>query len=149
MGFAATARANHAKARERGHRIVRESQLIFADSLVSPTEFQGPWTPLGNPELWKSPPPADYRPGNLQSSWFFSVGAPSTERTDRTDQREVNGMDRMPEKPAGRTTYMANSAPHAGAIETGHSSQAPVGIMGVGAGEFEPIVYTVARRLAG
>lgn len=125
------------------NRIVRETVLEFGEQLVTD------WTPLGNPELWKSPPPADYRPGNLQSSWFFSVGTPSTETTDRTDIRAINGLDRLPQDAAGQTLYYANSADHASSIEGGHSSQAPVGIMSVGQAEFSPMAYAVARRIAG
>lgn len=122
-------------------RIIRETVEEFSERLATD------WTPLGNPELWKSPPPADYRPGNLQSSWFFSVGSASTEKTDRTDVRAVNGIQGLADLQPGQTLYFANSADHAGAIEGGHSSQAPTGIM-VNAMEFEGIAHTVARRLA-
>lgn len=123
-------------------RIIRESVEEFGERLATD------WTPLGNPELWKSPPPADYRPGNLQSSWFFSVGSPSTEKTERTDVRSVNGIQGLAGIEPGQPLYFANSADHAGSIEAGHSSQAPVGIMSVGQAEFAPIAYAVARRLA-
>jgi len=145
MGFVADLRKFKAKATSETDRIVRETVEVFSDSLVTTTQFNGPWTPYGDPALWKAPPPADYRPGNLRSSWFLSVGAPSTEITDRTDIQRVNGMDRMPDRPAGQRIYLANSAPHAGAIENGHSSQAPVGVL-VNAAEFEPVVRTVAAR---
>lgn len=122
--------------------IVRETFLQFSGQLVSD------WTPYGQPELWKSPPPADYRPGNLQSSWFLSVGSPSSETTQETNHRAVHQPDRMPEHPAGTMLYLSNNAPHAGAIEAGHSSQAPVGIMW-SAQEFSPMAAAVARRIAG
>jgi len=122
-------------------RIVRETVEEFGERLVTD------WTPLGNPELWKSPPPAEYRPGNLRSSWFFGVGSPSTERTERTDGRQINGLGALADVKAGDAVYLANSADHAGSIEAGHSSQAPTGIM-VNAMEFEGIAYAVARRIA-
>ena len=92
MGLALGIRSHKAKALGALDKVVRETTLEFADRLA--TE----WTPFGNPELWKSPPPADYRPGNLQSSWFFSVGAPSKATTERTDIRTVNDLDRLPER---------------------------------------------------
>lgn len=141
MGFADTIRRHKAKAMGAAAEIIRQTVLEFGDELVTD------WTPLGNPELWKSPPPADYRPGNLQSSWFFSIGAPSAAKTDRTDIREINGLGELAEVGAGQTLYLANSADHAGAIEGGHSTQAPVGIMWA-AGEFPSIAYSVARRIA-
>ncbi|MDP1599016.1 hypothetical protein [Phenylobacterium sp.] len=138
MGLALGIRSHAAKAMGTVDTVVRETVLEFADRLT--TE----WTPFGNPELWKSPPPADYRPGNLQSSWFFSVGAPSRATTERTDIRAVNDLDQLPEH-AGQKVYLTNNAPHAGAIEDAHSSQAPIGIMWA-AGEFSPMAATIARR---
>lgn len=139
MGLAMGTRKFREKAMTKLDTIVREVVLEFGDQLATD------WTPLGNPELWKSPPPADYRPGNLQSSWFFSVGAPSSETTDRTDIRAINGLDRMPKHPAGTKLYLSNSAPHASSIEAGHSTQAPVGIMWA-AQEFSPMVAAIAGR---
>ena len=140
MSLALGIRSHKAKAMGTLDRVVRETTLEFADRLASE------WTPLGNPELWKSPPPADYRPGNLQSSWFFSVGAPSKATTERTDIRAVNDLDRLPER-AGEKVYLSNNAPHAGAIEAAHSTQAPIGIMWA-AGEFSPMAHAIARRLS-
>jgi hypothetical protein len=139
MGLALGAKRFREKSMTRLDTIVREVTLEFGDQLA--TE----WTPLGNPELWKSPPPADYRPGNLQSSWFCSVGAPSSETTERTDIRQINHLDRLP-KEAGSKVYFSNSAPHASAIENSHSSQAPVGIMW-SASQFAPITAAIAARL--
>lgn len=141
MSLAAGLRTYKAKAMDGLDAIVRQTVLEFGDQLVTN------WTPYGQPELWKSPPPADYLPGNLQSSWFFSVGSPSTERTRQTDHRSVQGLERMPDHPAGTRLYLSNNAPHAGSIEAGHSAQAPVGIMW-SASEFAPIAAAVTRRIA-
>lgn len=146
-GFAAALRAHKAKAMGLAHSIVRETVETFAASLVTTTQFNGPWTPYGDPALWKAPPPADYRPGNLRSSWFLSVGSASSETTERTDILRVNHLDQLPEKAAGERIFLSNSARHAGAIEGGHSSQAPVGIM-VNAAEFVPMVNFIAKRAA-
>ena len=140
MGLGLGIRKHNQKALPALDRIVRETTLEFADRLASE------WTPLGNPELWKSPPPADYQPGHMKSSWFCSVSAPSRATTDRTDIRAVNDLDQIPEK-AGQKVYFSNNAPHAGSIEGGHSSQAPVGIMWA-ASEFSPMAATIARRIA-
>lgn len=142
MALGATLRRFKAdRVQKMGSRIMRETVEEFSGRLATD------WTPLGNPELWKSAPPADYRPGNLQSSWFFSVGSPSNETTDRTDIRAVNHLDRLAAAELGQTLYLANSADHAGAIEAAHSSQAPIGIMW-SASEFPTITYAAARRIA-
>lgn len=138
LGLADAVRAHKAKAFKKADVVVRKSVETFGGRVVNE------WTPLGDPLLWKAPPAADYRPGNLQSSWFYSVGSPSGEATSATDSRVVHGLDRMPTEASGLKHYLSNSAPHAGAIEAGHSSQAPVGILWA-AIEFEPLVRTIAR----
>lgn len=140
MSFSATLRRfKQEKVQALPARIIRQTVEEFAGSLV--TE----WTPYGQPETWKAPPPANYRPGNLQSSWFLSIGAPSLEQTTATDHRTVHHLERLADFRAGETINLSNSAPHAGAIEDGHSMQAPVGIL-VNAMEFEGIVNGIARR---
>lgn len=146
MSFGAQLRAFKIKAMGRADAIVSETVATVAESLVGETEFRGPWTPLGDPESWKSPPPADYRPGNLRSSWFASSNAPSSATTTDTTSRKVHDLDLSSVK-AGGKFYISNNAPHAGAIEGGHSRQAEYGIL-VNSAEFEPIVRTVARRIA-
>lgn len=130
------------KIQEAPARIVRETVAEFSDQLV---RF---WTPYGDPALWKAPPPADYRPGNLRSSWFLSVGQASTETTTSTEHdQEPWHMERLNGAEPGQPIYLSNNAPHAGAIEAGHSEQSPAGIM-VNAMSFEGIAYDVARRIA-
>lgn len=131
-------RAHKVKAFDQANTIVRETIRTFGGRLVNE------WTPLGDPLLWKSPPPADYRPGNLQSSWFYSPVRPSGETTEATNQRRVHGLDRIPAAALGIRHYLSNNAPHALPIERGHSSQAPAGILW-SAMEFEPTVRTLAR----
>lgn len=148
MSLAADLRRFKTKAMGNVHAVVRETTETFADSLVTVTQFNGPWTPFGDPALWKAPPPADYVPGNARSSWFLSIGEASGETTQRTDILKVNGMARLPEKPAGERIYFTNNARHITSLEGGHSEQAPVGIL-VNSMEFQPIVYSIARRISG
>jgi hypothetical protein len=135
-------RAFKAKSMDRVDTIVRETTRTFAGSLV--TE----WTPLGDPLLWKNPPPADYKPGNLRSSWFLSFDQASTETTLRTDIQALNHAELLEGTVAGRKLYITNNADHAGAIENAHSTQAPIGIMWA-AGEFPNIAERIAKQVAG
>lgn len=131
------------RVQKRSAEIVRESVREFSGSLVTQ------WSPYGDPKLWNHPPPKDYVPGNFRSSWFLSINSPSTEQTDATDRVTVNHADLIEDITAGPRVYISNSAPHAGALESCHSSQAPTGIM-VHRAEFLPIVYAVARpKVAG
>lgn len=141
MGALADAvRAHKVKAFDKADTVVRRSMEIFGGRLVND------WTPLGDPPSWKSWPniPADYRPGNLQSSWFYSANQPSTRESTAVDIRQIRDFDKMPASALGIRHYFSNNAPHAGAIEGGHSNQAPVGILW-SAMEFEPIVRTLAK----
>lgn len=142
MSVAAAVRAFKAKMTTGMDTVVKETVEVFGGRLV--TE----WTPLGDPLLWKAPPPADYRPGNLQSSWFYSEGRPTNAETDAVNDRRVHFLEDMPKDAAGRLHFLSNSAPHAGAIEGGHSSQAPGGIL-VNRQEFPFIANAVARRVFG
>ncbi len=140
MGFAATVKAYKAKTTTGLDTIVKETVEEFGARVV--TEF----TPLGDPLLWKSPPPVDYRPGNLQSSWFYSEGRPTGAETDAVNDRVVHFLSDMPEDAAGRKHYLSNAAPHAKAINAGHSSQAPAGIL-VNAQEFSFMANAIARQV--
>lgn len=140
MGFADTMKAYRAKAVTNLDTVVRETVETFGGRVVNE------WTPLGDPLLWKSAPPADYRPGNLQSSWFYSEGRPSNAHTDAVNDRQVHFLDDMPKDAAGRKHYLSNSAPHALSIDRGHSAQAPAGIL-VNKQEFSPIANAIARRV--
>jgi hypothetical protein len=121
--------------------IVTETVREFSDSLVRQ------WSPYGDPALWKAPPPADYVPGNFRSSWFLSIGQASTATTTTTDHdQEPWNMDKLDDYRVGNRVFLSNSAPHAGALEACHSTQAPLGIM-INSHEFENIALGVARGL--
>lgn len=137
-GLGELIRAHKVKAFDKANTIVKETIETFGGRLVNE------WTPLGDPLLWKAPPPADYRPGNLQSSWFYSANQPSTRESTAVDIRQIRDFDKIPASALGIRHYLSNNAPHALPIERGHSSQAPAGILW-SAMEFEPIVRTLAR----
>lgn len=140
-GLGELVRAHKAQAMTKAEEVVSRSMEVFGDRLVRD------WTPLGDPTLWKAPPPANYRPGNLQSSWFYSQNRPSSAATEATNSREIHNLDQVRTGPLGKVHYFSNNAPHALPIERGHSSQAPNGILWA-AMEFEPIVRTLARSQA-
>lgn len=139
-GFADTIKGYRAKTTTGLDTVVSETVKEFGSRTVHD------FTPLGDPTLWKSAPPADYRPGNLQSSWFYSEGRLTGATTDAVNAREVHNLDAMPKDAAGRIHCLSNSAPHATAIEYGHSSQASAGIL-VNAQEFSFLANAIARRV--
>lgn len=82
-------------------------------------------TPVGDPSLWKWPAHAGYVPGTLRASW--------------TKTKTGSGSD--------ITITIKNSIPYGPVIEyTGHSTQAPQGMMRITAMEWPDIVASVAAR---
>lgn len=87
---------------------------------------------VGDPSLWESPPPKDYKPGHYAINWQL---------TDSKEVDEIPGLD--PEKTkalnkmkqfistmkVGGVVYMSNAVPYAEALENGHSGQAPQGVL--------------------
>lgn len=105
-------------------------------------------TPVGAPEIWKKKPPADYRPGHLRSNWNLGIDAIDSTTKDQTNHFYLNGRDRMPAKGFGHTYYISNAMPYAYVIETGlHSRQAPDGMVGITAEEFDNIVEAAAEKV--
>ena len=92
-------------------------------------------TPVGNPDLWQSPPPAGYIGGTLRNAWRASVGAPSNDVGTRPDEGAneataslgvaVSGLQ------SGETFYLTNNMPYAKRVEDGWSTQAPAGMVGI------------------
>ena len=78
-------------------------------------------TPVGKPELWRSPPPPNYVPGKLKSNWFPSVGSPSGEKTESTSGSE-DRLGSLRGRVAGQKAYLTNNQPYAYPIETGAKS---------------------------
>lgn len=86
--------------------------------------------------------------GLFRSNWFYSYGAPDGATTADTGLLEVNNIGAIPLKGAAEGVhYLQNRLPYAWILETGSSKQAPQGIVGLTALEFESILDTVAGRV--
>lgn len=105
-------------------------------------------SPVGDPTLWMRAPPASYTPGSFRSNWNYSVGAPDKTTSLATNITTLNGLGEMPAHPAGLKHYIANSLEYAQALEYGHSSQAPAGIVGIIEIELPGLAETAARKAA-
>jgi hypothetical protein len=91
-------------------------------------------TPVGNPSLWKSKPPAGYVGGRLRANWTVGLGAPDL-GTDQPPSAANTAVSRGTTVIAnwhGQDIYLMNSMPYVREIEyEGHSSQAPAGMVRV------------------
>ncbi len=106
-------------------------------------------SPVGNPTLWKSPPPAGYVGGRFRANWTLQVGSIDYTTTQATDAGGEATKGRLaatlPDKVAGTIIYIANSLPYAWRLETGYSTQAPAGMVGLTVAEYASIVDQAAR----
>lgn len=106
-------------------------------------------SPVGNPDLWvaKDPKtgeyvdyiglngmPEGYVGGRFRANWQVGYGAINTTTTEDTDKSGRSTVSRISGLVAaaplwGMSIYMTNSLPYAVALEHGHSTQAPVGMV--------------------
>jgi hypothetical protein len=93
-------------------------------------------TPVGDPTKWASPAPKGYVGGHLRNNWFCSIGAPSSEVTDRIGnpaKTQGEAEKQIPRtknfKLDDRYIYLTNNLPYAYRIDKlGWSKQAPQGM---------------------
>lgn len=92
-------------------------------------------SPVGNPDLWKSPPPPGYSGGRFRGSHIVSIGAPVYTQATKIDkvgsetiaegQRQLSGLEPF------TVIYIQTNLPYAEKLEDGHSTQAPGGVYAV------------------
>jgi hypothetical protein len=102
-------------------------------------------TPVGNPDLWvyNHPTrgfidyvgylgkPEGYVGGRARSNWFVGQSV-SSRVTDSTKDKGAGYVAAaLPDKLMGDKTYFYNNLPYIEALEYGHSTQAPLGMVRV------------------
>lgn len=126
--------------------VVRKTVLDVGKSLVERT-------PVGNPELWQNPDnkPDGYVGGHARANWSHSIGALVNQEFKEIDATGGASIDRIvgsvPVKAAGKVHYIQNSLPYMQALEDGHSTQAPAGIVAVTEVEFHDYVEKAIGEL--
>ena len=92
-------------------------------------------SPVGNPALWKSPPPAGYVGGRFRGNWQLGVGTVPAGVVARVDPGGLAtvtaAIGEIPTDAAGRVYFYVNNLPYAQRLEHGYSTQAPAGIVGL------------------
>ena len=152
MSFALDIKKFAQKAGDNADKVVRKVVLDIGRSLVERT-------PVGNPDLWQNPDnkPEGYVGGHARANWSHSVGAPVVQEFDAVDEKDWEGhnvsrgrieaaLDEIP-KMAGKVHYIQNSLPYMQALEDGHSTQAPAGIVAVTEVEFQDYVQKAIGEL--
>lgn len=110
--------------------------LTVASSLIDKS-------PVGDPALWESKPGKHYVPGTFKANWNGSSGEIDTSTQDETDPTGELSFVRIagaiPSDLTQAIFYISNSLPYAQALEDGHSTQAPTGMVGLTVLEFDQI----------
>ncbi len=108
-------------------------------------------SPVGDGAYWKSPPPKGYVGGHFRGNWQLGVGV--------VPQGEIAGVDtdgsglggrviaKIPEDASGKVYWLANNVPYAMRLEYGYSRQAPKGMVGRTAAEWQSIVNDAATAV--
>lgn len=104
-------------------------------------------SPIGNPSLWKKQPAwisKGYVPGKFINNWHLGVDVIPHEVLYIPDPSGEGSRIRIrqaiPRFPVGKMYYFANNLPYARALEDGHSSQAPTGVLMLTSLEWNQIV---------
>jgi len=126
--------------------VVRKTVLDVGKSLVERT-------PVGNPELWQNPDnkPDGYVGGHARANWSHSIGALVNQEFKEIDATGGASIDRIvgsvPVKAAGKVHYIQNSLPYMQALEDGHSTQAPAGMVAITQTEFQDYIQKALGEL--
>jgi len=109
-------------------------------------------SPVGNPDLWKGGGPDGYVGGRFRGNWQVTFGAPARDEIERVDASgsatNAAGAAVLASYRSGISSiWLANNVSYSYSLEMGHSSQAPLGVAGVTATEFQTFVDQAVREL--
>ena len=146
MSFAEDIKKFAQKAGDNADLVVRKVVLDIGRSLVEKT-------PVGNPDLWQNPDnkPEGYVGGHARANWSHSIGALVNQEFKEIDATGGASIDRIvgsvPVKAAGKVHYIQNSLPYMQALEDGHSTQAPAGMVAITQTEFQDYIQKALGEL--
>lgn len=89
-------------------------------------------SPVGDPDLWKSKPPAGYVGGRFRANWNCTVGEADTSTTESTNHQGAIPAMQVVVLASDRTqvNWLSNSLPYAARLEyESWSRQAPAGMV--------------------
>ena len=126
--------------------VIQESAIDLFSEIIRET-------PVGDPSLWKNPPPANYVAGSLQSNWQCTLDSPASGMwsfADKSGNATISAMESvaMSAKP-DQTIFLANNLPYGERIEYGaHSTQAPQGMVRVSVTKFHSKLAKEVAKVA-
>lgn len=143
--FAADIAAFVKKANGNAERVVKKIVFDLGTKIVMRS-------PVGDGLLWKSPPPPGYVGGRFRANWQYGFGSiPSGDLPDidksggASTLRIAAGIKSVP---AAGIHYLVNNLPYAKRLEDGWSTQAPAGMVGLTAVEFQQLARDAAAEIS-
>ena len=104
-------------------------------------------SPVGNPDLWKTPPPKGYVGGHFRANWQYSTTQAPNGILDVIDNSDKGSATLGKIKASivpdamGKIHYITNNLPYAQRLEDGWSTQAsPSGIVALTITEWGTII---------
>ena len=146
MSFALDIQKFAKKAGDNADKVVRKVVLDIGRSLVEKT-------PVGNPDLWQNPDnkPDGYVGGHARANWSHSIGVQVIQEFDVVDATGNASNERiassLPINAGGKVHYIQNSVPYIEALEDGHSTQAPAGMVAITQTEFQDYIQKALGEL--
>ena len=121
--------------RESMREITKATAVAYFDDVVRTS-------PVGNQDLWKNPKsaPEGYSGGRFRSNWFLTNVNPSQRKDEdiTSEESKVNEITKGILADERFFSYiLTNNLDYSEAIEAGHSTQAPNGVVGPATKEAE------------
>ena len=89
-------------------------------------------TPVGNPDLWESPPPKNYVGGRARGNWQSTIDTIPSEEMALSEDPSGEGRSRQEDAEViadridpGDVSYITNNVPYIERLNDGWSTQAP------------------------
>lgn len=145
MSFELDLRAFIDKAKGNAETVVRKVGIDMLARIIDRS-------PVGNPSLWKDPPPPGYVGGRFRGNWQVTFGAQASAEVARIDPNgsatKAAGSAVLAAYRSGiNSIWLTNTVPYAQRLEYGHSSQAPQGMARITSAEFQQFVNKAAQEL--
>lgn len=145
MGFAEDLKKICDRAGDKAELVVRRAALELYGQMIERS-------PVGNPDLWKSPAPSGYVGGRFKNNWQVGIGSIDTRTNRGVDDSGsgaiTSGNAALKAWTPGKTIFLSNSMPYAYRLEyEGWSKQSPSGMVRLSVQNFEQAVAKAAKGL--
>lgn len=114
------------------------SELVVKKACIEVLQDIIRMSPVGQPELWQGNAPKNYVGGRFRGNWQITFDMPAVGNLDRIDPTGMetlkDGIEQIGRFNYGvKSVYFTNNLSYSVALEFGHSTQAPNGIVRVAA----------------